>query len=131
MSSSVERMIRLFFILFVLINISNGSLESDLASIPIFPYIENEWDCSEMSFYLQHKLEELGYNAQVAQTIGDPGHSWVMVITDTEVITVEATLMKIMPFRSDWDKLFRNATDAMNHCVPESEVDWWNYHAIK
>jgi hypothetical protein len=53
-----------------------------------------------------------------------------MVITDTEVITVEATLMKIMPFRRDWDKLFRNATDAMNHCVPESEVDWWNYDEI-
>ena len=122
---------RLFFILFLLTSLSCGSLESDIANIYMPPYISGVWDCSEMSFYLQHKLEELGYNAQVAQTIGDPGHSWVMVITDTEVITVEATLMKIMPFRSDWDKLFRNATDAMNHCVSESEVDWWNYHAIK
>lgn len=118
---------RLFFIIFLLLGTSYGSLESDMANITMPPYMLNVWDCSEMSFYLQHELEGLGYNAQVAQTIGNPGHSWVMVVTDSEVITIESTLMKIIPFRSDWDKLFRNATDAMNHCVPESEVDWWNY----
>ena len=130
MSSSVERMIRLFFILFVLINISNGSLESDLATIPIFPYIENEWDCSEMSFYLQHELEDHGYNAQVAQRIGNPGHSWVIIVAETEIITIEATTMQIVPFRSDFNRVFRNATDAINHGVPVDDVDWWNYDEI-
>lgn len=123
-------MTRLFFILLILINVSNGSLESDLASIPTSPYIENVWDCSEMSFYLQHELEDRGYNAQVAQRIGNPGHSWVIVVAETEIITIEATTMRIVPFRSDFNRVFRNATDAINHGVPEEDVDWWNYDEI-
>ena len=119
-------MFRLFFILFLLLNLSQGSLETDLANIPTFPYLENVWDCSEMSFYVQHKLEDLGYNAQVAQRIGSPGHSWVIVVTETQIITIEATTMQIVPFRSDFQRVFRNATDAINHGVEESEVDWWN-----
>ena len=119
-------MTRLFFILFLLLNLSQGSLETDLAGISTFPYIENVWDCSEMSFYLQHELEDRGYNAQVAQRIGSPGHSWVIVVTATEIITIEATTMQIVPFRSDFQRVFRNATDAINHGVEESEVDWWN-----
>ena len=126
MGSSVVRMFRLFFILFLLLNLSQGSLETDLANIPTFPYIENVWDCSEMSFYVQHKLEDLGYNAQVAQRIGSPGHSWVIVVTETQIITIEATTMQIVPFRSDFNRILRNATDAINHGVEESEVDWWN-----
>lgn len=122
-------MARLFFILFLLLNLSQGSLETDLASISTFPYIENVFDCSEMSFYLQHELEDLGYNAQVAQRGGNPGHSWVIVVDDTEIITVESTIMKIVPFRSDFQRVFRNATDAINHGVLESEVDWWNYES--
>ena len=123
-------MTRLVFILFLLLNLSQGSLETDLAGISTFPYIENVWDCSEMSFYLQHELEVRGYNAQVAQRIGNPGHSWVIVVTDNEIITVESTIMKIVPFRSDFQRVFRNATDAINHGVEESEVDWWNNNAI-
>lgn len=123
-------MTRLVFILFLLLNLSQGSLETDLASIPTSPYIENVWDCSEMSFYLQHELEDRGYNAQVAQRIGSPGHSWVIVVTETEIITIEATTMQIVPFRSDFNRVFRNATDAINHGVPVDEVDWWNYDEI-
>lgn len=130
MSFSGIEMTRLFFILFLLLNLSQGSLETDLAGIPTFPYIENEWDCSEMSFYLQHELEDRGYNAQVAQRIGNPGHSWVIVVAETEIITIEATTMQIVPFRSDFNRVFRNATDAINHGVPEEDVDWWNYDEI-
>ena len=123
-------MTRLFFILFILVNLSSGSLESDLASIPTFPYIENVWDCSEMSSYLQHELEVLGYNAHIVQKNGNPGHSWVMVVTEEEAITIEAVTMTIVPFRPEFDWIFRNATDAINHGVPISEVDWWNNHDI-
>lgn len=130
MSFSGIEMTRLVFILFLLLNLSQGSLETDLAGISTFPYIENVWDCSEMSFYLQHELEDRGYNAQVAQRIGSPGHSWVIVVTATEIITIEATTMQIVPFRSDFNRIFRNATDAINHGVPKSEVDWWNNYAI-
>lgn len=126
MSFSGIEMTRLVFILFLLLNLSQGSLETDLAGISTFPYIENVWDCSEMSFYLQHELEDRGYNAQVAQRIGSPGHSWVIVVTETQIITVEATTMQIVPFRSDFNRILRNATDAINHGVEESEVDWWN-----
>jgi hypothetical protein len=130
MSFSGIEMTRLVFILFLLLNLSQGSLETDLAGISTFPYIENVWDCSEMSFYLQHELEDRGYNAQVAQRIGSPGHSWVIVVTETQIITVEATTMQIVPFRSDFNRILRNATDAINHGVPEDDVDWWNYHEI-
>lgn len=126
MSFSGIEMTRLFFILFLLLNLSQGSLETDLAGISTFPYIENVWDCSEMSFYLQHELEDRVYNAQVAQRIGSPGHSWVIVVTETQIITIEATTMQIVPFRSDFNRILRNATDAINHGVEESEVDWWN-----
>ena len=130
MSFSGIEMTRLVFILFLLLNLSQGSLETDLAGISTFPYIENVWDCSEMSFYLQHELEDRGYNAQVAQRIGSPGHSWVIVVTETQIITVEATTMQIVPFRSDFNRILRNATDAINHGVPEDDVDWGNYHEI-
>ena len=123
-------MVRLFFILFILANLSCGSLESDIVDISTFPYIENIWDCSEMSFYLQHELENRGYNAQVAQRIGNPGHSWVIVVAETEIITIEATTMRIVPFRSDFNRVFRNTTDAISHGVPEEDVDWWNYDEI-
>lgn len=83
-----------------------------------------------MSFYLQHELEDHGYNAQVAQRIGNPGHSWVIIVAETEIITIEATTMQIVPFRSDFNRVFRNATDAINHGVPEEDVDWWNYDEI-
>ena len=130
MNFSVVNMNKLIFILLLITSVSYESLESDLQSIPTFPYIENVWDCSEMSFYLQHELEDLGYNAQVAQRIGNPGHSWVIVVTETEIITIEATTMQIVSFRSDFNRVFRNATDAINHGVPISEVDWWNNHEI-
>ena len=113
-------MTRLFFILFVLVNLSGGSLESDLASIPTFPYIENEWDCSEMSFFAQHELEEMGYNAQVAVCNTYPRHAWVLVVTEKRVIAVEATTMEIIPFRPDFSQVFRNSTDAMRQGIPIS-----------
>jgi len=100
-------MTKQFFILFLLVSLSCGSLDSDLASIPIFPYIENEWDCSEMSFFAQHELEEMGYNAQVAVCNTYPRHAWVLVVTEKRVIAVEATTMEIIPFRPDFSQVFR------------------------
>jgi hypothetical protein len=38
--------------------------------------------------------------------------------------------MQIVPFRSDFNRVFRNATDAINHGVPVDDVDWWNYDEI-
>ncbi len=121
-------MIKSFLILFliIIISLSCGSLESDLASIPTFPYVSDVWDCSEMSFFAQHELEKIGYNAQVAVCNTYPRHAWVLVVTEKRVIAVEATTMEIIPFRPDFSQVFRNATDAINHGVLYSEVDWWN-----
>ena len=130
MNFSVVNMNKLIFILLLITSVSYESLESDLQSIPTFPYIEQVWDCSEMSFFLQHELENRGYNAQVALKTGSPGHSWVIIVAGDHIITVESTTMEIVPFRKDFDMVFRNATDAINHGIPEDEVDWWNYESF-
>ena len=83
-------MTKQFFILFLLVSLSCGSLDSDLASIPTFSYVADKWDCSEMSFFAQHELEEMGYNAQVAVCNTYPRHAWVLVVTEKRVIAVEA-----------------------------------------
>ena len=116
-----------FFILLFIINISYGSLESDLASIPTFPYEENVWDCSDMSFYVRGQLENLGYVAWVVMKNGDPGHAWVVVISDTEIITIESTTMEIVPFRDDFDLVFEDVNEALNYGISYDEVDWWNH----
>lgn len=119
-------MTKQFFILFLLVSLSCGSLDSDLASIPTFSYVADKWDCSEMSFFAQHELEEMGYNAQVAVCNTYPRHAWVLVVTEKRVIAVEATTMEIIPFRPDFSQVFRNSTDAMRQGIPYFEVDWWN-----
>lgn len=130
-------------ILFIMINLSLGvlslggggvavvqdsielALESDLESISMHPsYAENVWDCSEMSFYLQYELEKKGYNAWVVLTKGNPGHAWVLVVTGTRVVAIEATTMQIVPYER-FDLAYRNAVDAIADGVPEAEVDWW------
>lgn len=129
--------------LFIMMNLSQGvlslggaggaavqdsiksALESDLESISMHPfYTEDVWDCSEMSFYLQYELEKKGYNAWVVLAKGNPGHAWVLVITGTEEISIEATTMQIVPSRR-FDLAYRNAVDAIADDVLESEVDWW------
>ena len=96
------------------------------------PYIPDVFDCSEMSSYLQWKLQCHGFNAKICQRIGE--HSWVAVIIANETYYIEPTshgnmIVSIFdPGDYDYskpDRVFQNLSDALVHGVPVEEVDWW------
>lgn len=101
-------------------------------------YIRNEFDCSEMSAYLEWRLENEGYNTIIV--IGncpwEPAvkHVWLLVEeSEGHFIPVEATQYKIIsqanPYIDlyyEYDFSFDTIYDALNHNY--DEFNWWeNY----
>ena len=95
------------------------------------PYKYDYFDCSEMSSFLQWKLQCHGFNAKMCQKIGD--HAWVAVIIENQVYYLEPTIKDMLiaypdPRYSEYahpDRIFQNLSDALLHGVPVDEVDWW------
>jgi hypothetical protein len=98
-------------------------------------YLENEFDCSEMSAYLEWKLENEGYHNLIV--IGDSPssegkHAWLLVQTGAEEYTpVEATVYSVV-YRWDpyyyqyfvYDYAFETIQEALSHSP--DEFDWWH-----
>ena len=98
-------------------------------------YETGEFDCSEMSAYLEWRLENEGYNTViVAKTT--PGvfseHAWLLVETSAgEYMPVEATTYEIVywghPQFDDYfvyDYEFETIQEALEY--GPTEFDWWN-----
>lgn len=98
-------------------------------------YVENEFDCSEMSAYLEWKLENEGYHTLIV-TGNSPSsagkHAWLLVqISAEEYMPIEATVYSIVYW---WDPYFDNyfvydyefetIQEALGHSP--NEYDWWN-----
>ena len=98
-------------------------------------YVSGEFDCSEMSAYLEWKLENEGYNTLIMTgdtPFGLGRHAWLLVQTsDDGYMPVEPTTYSIV-YWSDtyfdnyfvYDHRFEDIQEALAH--GPDEFDWWN-----
>jgi len=94
----------------------------------VTPYQEDEFDCSEMSAYMEWYLEKYGFNASICTSQhfeGSKGHAWVMVDTKDGVVYIEATAKNNL-IRRDGDytrpeKVYESIYEIRN----VEEFDWW------
>ena len=97
-------------------------------------YVANKFDCSEMSAYLEQKLENEGYHAiiVVGNTPGGDGrHSWLLVETSVgKHMPVEATTFSIVYWQDSsfdnyfvYDYQFETIQDALEY--QPDEFNWW------
>jgi len=98
-------------------------------------YTVGEFDCSEMSAYLERKLENEGYHAViVAKTTQGilTEHSWLLVETSAgKYMPVEATSYELVYWEHpnfdnyfDYDYEFETIQEALEYSP--NEFDWWN-----
>ena len=99
-------------------------------------YVADEFDCSEMSAYLEWKLENEGYNTVIVtgdSPFGVGKHAWLLVQTSTEgYMPIEPTTYSIV-YWSDtyfddyfvYDYEFENIQEALDYSP--NEFDWWSY----
>ena len=98
-------------------------------------YVAGQFDCSEMSAYLEWKLENEGYNTVIVtgdSPFGLAKHAWLLVQTSADgYMPVEATTYSII-YWSDiyfdnyflYDYEFENIQEAFDYSP--NEFDWWN-----
>ena len=100
----------------------------------IKPYEEGVFDCSEMSAYLERKLENEGWHTKIV--IGDSPsgsglHAWLLVETSNgKYMPVESTTMSVVWWEDpyfdnyfEYDYSFETIQDALEY--NETEFDWW------
>lgn len=98
-------------------------------------YLPNEFDCSEMSAYLEWRLENEGYHTIIVvgnAPGGGDGHAWLLVETSVHQYTpVEATTYRIVdwsnPFFDDYfvyEYQFETIQEALYYSA--TDFDWWN-----
>jgi hypothetical protein len=97
-------------------------------------YVAGEFDCSEMSAYLEWKLENEGYNTLIVtgdSPFGSGKHAWLLVQTSVEgYMPVEATTYSIVYWSNTYfdnyfvyDYQFENIQEALDYSP--NEFDWW------
>ena len=98
-------------------------------------YVANEFDCSEMSAYLEWRLENEGYHTLIVtgnSPSSDGKHAWLLVQTSAEgYMPVEATVFSVVytwdPYYYNYfvyDYGFETIQEALAHSP--DEYDWWN-----
>jgi len=98
-------------------------------------YTQGVFDCSEMSAYLEWRLENEGYHTCIACGVSPSGseyHAWLLVETsEDEYMPVEATLYDVVWWSNsyfdnyyEYDYLFETIHDALDYSY--YEFDWWN-----
>ena len=98
-------------------------------------YVSGEFDCSEMSAYLEWKLENEGYNTLIVtgdSPFGLGTHAWLLVQTSIEgYMPVESTTYSIVYWSNIYfdnyfvyDHRFENIQEALDYSP--NEFDWWN-----
>ncbi len=101
----------------------------------VSPYQENAFDCSEMSAYLEWKLENEGWHTKIIvgkSPFGSGYHAWLLVeTTEGKYMPVESTNMRVVfwedPYFDNYfkyDHSFETIEEALAHS--EEDFDWWN-----
>ena len=98
-------------------------------------YVKGVFDCSEMSAYIEWRLENEGYNTYIVcgeSPWGGGYHAWLLVETsEGAYMPVEATEYDVVWWSDlyfdnyfEYDYLFETIRDALDYSY--SEFDWWN-----
>jgi len=97
-------------------------------------YEENVFDCSEMSAYLEMKLENEGFHTIMAwgeSPNGEGHHTWLLVeISPEKYIPIEATSVKLINSNNkfyneyfDYEHTFENIQEAIEYYY--EDYNWW------
>jgi hypothetical protein len=100
----------------------------------IKPYQEGVFDCSEMSAYLEWKLENEGWHTKIIvgdSPFGSGRHAWLLVETSNgKYMPVESTNMAVVLWESPYfdnyfkyDHSFETIQETLVYS--ETEFDWW------
>jgi len=98
-------------------------------------YVKGVFDCSEMSAYIEWRLENEGYHTYIAcgeSPWGGGYHAWLLVETsEGAYMPVEATEYDVVWWSDlyfdnyfEYDYLFETIHDALDYS--HDEFDWWN-----
>ncbi len=98
------------------------------------PYEEGVFDCSEMSAYLERKLENEGWHTIIIagdSPFGSGKHAWLLVeASEGKYMPVESTDMDVVWWDSPYfdnyftyEHEFETIQDALDYS--EAEFDWW------
>jgi len=98
-------------------------------------YVQGSFDCSEMSAYIEWRLENEGYHTRIVcgkSPWGSGYHAWLLVETSVgKYMPVEATAYDMVSWYSSYfnnyfkyDRSFETIQDALAYS--QSEFDWWN-----
>jgi len=98
-------------------------------------YVEGVFDCSEMSAYIEWRLENEGYHTYIVcgeSPSGGGYHAWLLVETsEGAYMPVEATEYEVVWWSNpyfdnffEYDYLFETIHDALDYSY--GEFDWWN-----
>jgi cell division protein FtsB len=98
-------------------------------------YVLNSFDCSEMSAYIERRLESEGYHTIIVvgdAPFGGGYHAWLLVETSAGAyMPVEATLYDMVLWSSpyfdgyfEYDRSFEAIQEALDYS--QNEFDWWN-----
>ena len=110
-------------------------LEDELYGLEwIEPYEEGVFDCSEMSAYLEWRLENEGWHTIIVigdSPFGSGYHAWLLVETSADhYMPVESTTIEVVwwddPYFDNYliyDYEFETIDDALAYS--ETEFDWW------
>lgn len=105
-----------------------AQLYNDLERIPDppYPYEVKEYDCSQMSAYMEYQLENKGYDTTISGSL-TRGHAWVTVhnIIGHDRIDIECIpSMHIKPVHHEIEVSYDDITEALNGVYPK-EWQWW------
>ena len=98
-------------------------------------YKANEFDCSQMSAYVERRLENEGYNTVIVagdNPSGDGKHAWLLVETsEGKYIPVEATTISIVYWQNPYfDKYFEYdyEFETIHEALDSNPIEftWWN-----
>lgn len=98
-------------------------------------FTKDVFDCSEMSAYIEWRLENEGYNTYIVcgeSPSGSGYHAWLLVETSEDAyMPVEATWYDVVWWDNayfdnyyEYDHLFETIHDALDYSY--NEFDWWN-----
>lgn len=98
-------------------------------------YVEGEFDCSQMSTYLEWKLENEGYHTIIVGGDSPTGsankHAWLLVETaEGKYTPIEATALSIVNWKSpdyynyfEYEFQFETIQEALSYSP--TEFNWW------
>jgi len=97
-------------------------------------YVQGSFDCSEMSAYIEWRLENEGYHTIIVcgdAPFGGGYHAWLLVETSSGAyMPVEATTYDMVTWSSpyfdnyfEYDHSFETIQEALDYS--QGEFDWW------